>query len=99
MIVSSQTYNTSDPTVDSQVVSLKASGADVFFIVTVPKFSAQAIRKAYDIDWHPQEFVVQRRLVDRGRDQAGRLRGRQGHHLRGLPEGPGRSAMGGRSRR
>ena len=58
MIVSSQTYNTSDPTVDSQVVSLKAAGADVFFIVTVPKFSAQAIRKAYDIDWHPQEFVV-----------------------------------------
>jgi branched-chain amino acid transport system substrate-binding protein len=58
MIVSSQTYNTSDPTVDSQVVSLKASGADVFFIVTVPKFSAQAIRKAYDIGWRPQEFVV-----------------------------------------
>jgi branched-chain amino acid transport system substrate-binding protein len=58
MIVSSQTYNTSDPTIDSQVVTLKASGADVFFIVTVPKFSAQAIRKAYDIDWHPQEFVV-----------------------------------------
>jgi branched-chain amino acid transport system substrate-binding protein len=58
MIVSSLNYNTSDPTIDSQVVSLKASGADVFFIVTVPKFSAQAVRKAYDIDWHPQEFVV-----------------------------------------
>src|SRR6267378_2409769 len=58
MIVSSLTYNTSDPTIDSQVVSLKASGANVFFIVTVPKFSAQAIRKAYDIDWHPQELVV-----------------------------------------
>src|SRR5450631_4152826 len=58
MVVSSQTYNTTDPTVDSQVVSLKAAGADVFFIVTIPKFSAQAIRKAYDIDWHPQEFVV-----------------------------------------
>src|SRR5665213_8451 len=57
MIVSSQAYNTTDPTVDSQVVSLKAAGADVFFIVTIPKFSAQAIRKAYDIDWHPQEFV------------------------------------------
>jgi branched-chain amino acid transport system substrate-binding protein len=40
------------------VVSLKSSGADVFFIITIPKFSAQAIRKAYDIDWHPQEFVV-----------------------------------------
>ena len=57
MIVSSQTYNTSDPTVDSQVVSLKASGADFFLIFSVPKFAAQAIRKAYDIDWHPQEFV------------------------------------------
>jgi branched-chain amino acid transport system substrate-binding protein len=57
MIVSNQTYNTSDPTVDSQVVSLKAAGADVFLIFSVPKFAAQAIRKAYDIDWHPQEFV------------------------------------------
>jgi branched-chain amino acid transport system substrate-binding protein len=57
MIVSYQTYNTSDPTVDSQVVSLKTAGADVFLIFGVPKFAAQAIRKAYDIDWHPQEFV------------------------------------------
>jgi branched-chain amino acid transport system substrate-binding protein len=57
MIVSALTYTTSDPTVDSQVVSLKASGADVFLIFAVPKFAAQAIRKAYDIDWHPQEFV------------------------------------------
>jgi branched-chain amino acid transport system substrate-binding protein len=58
MIVASSTYNASDPTIDSQVVSLKASGADVFLIVTVPKFSAQAIRKAYDIDWHPQKFLI-----------------------------------------
>jgi branched-chain amino acid transport system substrate-binding protein len=58
MIVSSSTYNSSDPTIDSQVVSLKASGADVFLIVTVPKFSAQAIRKAYDIDWHPLKFLI-----------------------------------------
>jgi branched-chain amino acid transport system substrate-binding protein len=57
MIVSAQTYNTSDPTVDSQVVSLKAAGANTFLIFAVPKFAAQAIRKAYDIDWHPQEFV------------------------------------------
>src|SRR5215813_9743347 len=58
MIVSQQTYNTSDPTVDSQIVSLKSSGANVLAMFTVPKFSAQAIRKAYDIDWHPQEFVA-----------------------------------------
>jgi branched-chain amino acid transport system substrate-binding protein len=57
-IVSSLAYNTSDPTVDSQVVSLKASGADVLLMATIPKFSAQAIRKAYDIDWHPLEIVV-----------------------------------------
>src|ERR1700742_3481760 len=57
MIVSQQTYNTSDPTVDSQIVSLKASGADVLLIFSVPKFAAQAIREAYDIEWHPQEFV------------------------------------------
>jgi branched-chain amino acid transport system substrate-binding protein len=57
MIVSTQTYNTSDPTIDSQIVSLKASGADVLLIAAVPRFAAQAIRKAYDIDWHPQEFV------------------------------------------
>ena len=75
MIVSQQTYNTSDPTVDSQIVSLKAAGADVLLIFSVPKFAAQAIRKAYDIDWHPQEFVVQRRLLDCGSDQARRLRG------------------------
>src|ERR1700722_15497924 len=56
-IVSLQTYNTSDPTVDSQVVSSKASGAEFFVIFSVPKFPAQAIRKAYDIGWHPQEFV------------------------------------------
>src|SRR6201986_706072 len=58
MIEYSQTSNTRDPTVDSQVVTLRASGADVFLIASVPKFAAQAIRKAYDIDWHPQEFVV-----------------------------------------
>ncbi|WP_407146598.1 ABC transporter substrate-binding protein [Bradyrhizobium sp. ORS 86] len=57
MIVSQQTYNTSDPTVDSQIVSLKAAGANVLFIASVPKFAAQAIRKAYDIGWHPQEFL------------------------------------------
>jgi branched-chain amino acid transport system substrate-binding protein len=58
MIVSSQTYNTNDPTIDSQIVSLKASGADVLLIAAVPRFAAQAIRKAYDIDWHPLKLLV-----------------------------------------
>jgi branched-chain amino acid transport system substrate-binding protein len=58
MIVEEATYEVSDPTVDSQIVSLQASGADVFFNVATPKFSAQAIRHAYDIGWHPLQFVV-----------------------------------------
>src|SRR3979409_1865908 len=93
MIVSSLTYNTSDPTIDSQGVSLQASGANVFFIVTVPKFSAQAIRKAYDIDWHPQEFVVSVGSSLAGAITPGRIESGKGHHLRDLSKGSGRSAV------
>jgi len=57
MIVAELSYETSDPTIDSQIVSLKASGADVFFNVTTPKFAAQAIRKAYDIGWKPLHLL------------------------------------------
>jgi branched-chain amino acid transport system substrate-binding protein len=58
MIVAEASYEVTDPTVDSQIVSLKASGADAFLNVATPKFSAQAIRRAYDIGWHPLQFVV-----------------------------------------
>jgi len=57
MIVAEVSYEVMDPTVDSQIVSLKGSGADVFFNVTTPKFAAQAVRKAYDIDWRPLEIL------------------------------------------
>jgi len=57
MIVAETSYEVTDPTVDSQIVTLKGSGADVFFNVTTPKFAAQAIRKAYDIDWHPLHIL------------------------------------------
>jgi len=57
MIVKEVSYEVSDPTVDSQIVQLQASGADVFFNVTTPKFAAQAIRKAYDIGWKPMHFL------------------------------------------
>jgi branched-chain amino acid transport system substrate-binding protein len=52
-IVAELPYETTDPTVDSQIVNLKASGADVFFNVTTPKFAAQAIKKAAEIEWKP----------------------------------------------
>jgi branched-chain amino acid transport system substrate-binding protein len=57
MIVAQATYEPTDPTVDSQITTLKASGADTFFDIAAPKAAAQAIRKAYDIDWHPLHLL------------------------------------------
>jgi branched-chain amino acid transport system substrate-binding protein len=57
MIVATKTYETSDPTVDSQIAALQGSGADVLVTAAIPKFAAQAIRKVYDIGWKPTHFV------------------------------------------
>ncbi len=57
MIVTEVSYETSDPTVDSQVVSLQASGADTLVSAPTPKFAAQEIRKVYDIGWKPTHFM------------------------------------------
>ena len=57
MIVLEQTYEVTDPTIDSQIVNLKNSGANVFFNVTIPKFAVQAIKKAHDIGWKPAHFL------------------------------------------
>src|SRR5512137_2888774 len=57
MIVSKVTYEVTDPTIDSQMVSLKGSGADTFFNITTPKFAAQAIKKAAEIGWKPTHYL------------------------------------------
>ena len=57
MIVSKISYEVTDPTVDSQMVSLKASGADTFFNITTPKFAAQAIKKAFELGWKPTHYL------------------------------------------
>jgi branched-chain amino acid transport system substrate-binding protein len=57
MIVATQSYETTDPTVDSQIVALRGSGANVLFTVAIPKFAAQAIRKVYDTGWKPTHFL------------------------------------------
>jgi ABC-type branched-subunit amino acid transport system substrate-binding protein len=57
MIVSKVSYEVTDPTVDSQMVTLKSSGADVFFNVTTPKFAAQAIKKAAELGWKPTQYL------------------------------------------
>ncbi len=58
MIVATKTYETTDPTVDSQIVSLQGSGADTLLTAAVPKFAAQAIRKVFDIGWKPTHFLT-----------------------------------------
>jgi branched-chain amino acid transport system substrate-binding protein len=58
MIVAELPYDPSETTVDSQVVTLKTMGADVFFNESSPKFAAQAIRKAAEIGWKPVQFLA-----------------------------------------
>jgi ABC-type branched-subunit amino acid transport system substrate-binding protein len=57
MIVAEASYEVTDATVDSQVVSLRASGADTLFNVTTPKFAAQSVRKVHDIGWKPLHIL------------------------------------------
>ena len=56
MIVAEESYEVSEPTIDSHIVKLKSSGADVYFSMTTPKFSAQSIKKVAEIGWKPMYF-------------------------------------------
>jgi branched-chain amino acid transport system substrate-binding protein len=57
MLVKSASYETSEPTVDSQIVTLQGSGADVLIIGATPKFAAQAIRKSVDLGWNATRYL------------------------------------------
>jgi branched-chain amino acid transport system substrate-binding protein len=57
MIVAEESYEVTQPTIDSSIVKLKSLGADVFFNVTTPKFAAQAIKKMAEIEWKPVHFL------------------------------------------
>ena len=59
MIVSELPYEVADPTVDSQIINLKSSGADVFVNITTPKFAAQSLKKMTEIGWKPVHFLNQ----------------------------------------
>jgi branched-chain amino acid transport system substrate-binding protein len=56
-VVKHVTYEVTDPTVDSQVIQMKDSGANAFFNISIPKFAAQAMRKAADIGWKPAQYL------------------------------------------
>ncbi len=51
------TYEINEPTVDSQVIQLKATGANVFFNIATPKWAAQAMRKIADLKWAPAQYL------------------------------------------
>jgi len=57
MIVAEESYETTQPTIDSNIVKLKSTGADVFFNVATPKFAAQAIKKMAEIEWKPLHLL------------------------------------------
>ncbi|MBR1224705.1 ABC transporter substrate-binding protein [Bradyrhizobium sp. AUGA SZCCT0176] len=57
MIVAEESYETSEPSIDSHIVKLKATGADVFISITTPKFAAQAIKKIAEVEWRPLHIV------------------------------------------
>ncbi len=57
MVVSQLTYEVSDPTIDSQLVALKSTGADVFVNLSTPKFAAQSLRKLKELNWAPEHYL------------------------------------------
>jgi branched-chain amino acid transport system substrate-binding protein len=58
MIAVEASYETTSPTVDSQVVQIKGANVDIFMNITTPKFAAQAIKKIGELDWHPVHFLT-----------------------------------------
>jgi ABC-type branched-subunit amino acid transport system substrate-binding protein len=58
LIVVESSYETTSPTVDSQVVQVKGANPDIFVNIATPKFAAQAIKKVAELDWHPIQFLT-----------------------------------------
>lgn len=58
MVVIEESYEISEPSIDTHIVKMKATGADVFVNITTPKFAAQAIKKAAEIEWKPMHLVT-----------------------------------------
>jgi branched-chain amino acid transport system substrate-binding protein len=97
LIVKEASYEVTDASIDSQIVTLQGSGADVFFIFATPKFAAQAIRKRYDVGWNALTFRnnVCSRSVGPAAGRAGEVHRAdhglvsQGSHRSAVAEGQG----------
>jgi ABC-type branched-subunit amino acid transport system substrate-binding protein len=58
LIVAEESYETTEPSIDSHIVKLKGTGADVFVDITTPKFAAQAIKKMAELEWKPMHLLT-----------------------------------------
>ena len=58
IVVKSSSYETTDPTIDSQLVEMQSAGANVLLVAAIPKFAAQSIRKVYDLNWKPTFYMT-----------------------------------------
>jgi len=58
LIVAEESYETSEPSIDSHIVKLKGTGADVFVNISTPKFAAQAIKKIAELEWKPMHLMT-----------------------------------------
>ena len=98
MIVIEESYEISEPTIDSHIVKLKSTGADVFINITTPKFAAQAIKKNAEIGWKPLHFLNNVSASIGSVIKPAGFENAPGHHLGRLPEGRVRPAVEGRCR-
>ena len=92
-MVVTASYETTDATIDSQITTLQASGADVLLVAAIPKFAAQSIKKVHDLELEADVLHVQRRDLGRHGDDPGGTGERRRHDQRGLPEGLVRSDL------
>ena len=93
-IVQVATYEVADPTVDSQIIALKNSGANAFFNITTPEVRGAGDQEGRRDRLEARALSQQRVVFGRRGDEAGRLRGRPGHPDGGLHQGSHRSAVG-----
>ena len=87
MIVIEESYEVSEPTIDSHIVKLKSTGADVFINITTPKFAAQAIKKNAEIGWKPLHFLNNVSASIGSVIKPAGFENAPGHHLVRLSEG------------
>ena len=93
MLVATQSYETTDPTINSQIVSLQGSGADTLLVAAIPKFAAQAIRKVATSTGSPHFFITNVSVSVKAVMQPAGIEKATRHYHRRLPQGSQRPAV------